>query len=1052
MAAPASTPAKQRQQRLPEIYRLQTQVAADAHEFREQAPQLQDDAQYVQEQLTELLRDSSSVADGHIGQRLMELRTYWKDQVDRETQQKTLRDVRLLLQAQTTDYARKAGTSANELYRRGEMAQIRKRRKDWRDIKRTLQRMHAEHQSMRQLVVQSTQLQSAAAADAKCQQAARAEHACHELSGAACTANDACQLVSGTFCAPRREQTRLEKCDHFNDRVQASDAACRAQQSESTCRADCVWVPVASPFSAKPPAHACRAKLAEDFTWYWQHPSQLSLPLAQGSNMRGYHAQEQPVAYDFDAPDGGAAGRAIASQQNIGTSLEFWRKDSDGWRQVEQDQPLEIYLWEKKQLQQAPEAKFWFERHGDTFREVPDTASREPTASLYPSQLSKAAILELTPEQLAEEWASHPNHVVVRVPLVDHASTIAYRHAPGVAAAFTATPRGQRANTCEFVQNQCISRHGLHQGTYRPEAPDRLYASQVGSVRKERALQYLRQIYTSVPQQLDGYAEQPATPLRPGTTVSASGVDDEGANPTIPGDVGMDPVEFAAWKRVDLKAERERTPHEQQIHLRTDSVDDAKQELLDYLGFYAQVNIQGGARSSPQSRPEWFIVSSTPSADASTGRSSTPSAASPATAPATATATATESPARERVPIPIHLREKLRFTVKDALGNVLHSRQLALWKARQGEADSDAGDSASMLLEFEPLPSELCSSEQGAKAGAFEIGQYYKLSTKAPTHGPHEFRGSLKLRELIDVTFQPQSALCDAFRGIRPYVTAYEADVQHIQRVSGMTVQVAHQTGAEDDGTHATAQTSFLAAGTVPWSHLDEAPTALAPQRWQAWWDHDRDFHALQSELIEKGSTIEHHELGVELNGTDLTFQVRPEARHLLSDDAVQQLVPWVARRLGAVRGWDAFGSTTVSDIVKCPCFLLQPSASALASSALPSEPCPYKTHIYFRHRTTGRAERFLTAPPDDVQADHYDAYFMVLPAQQQQQQSSSSVPSSVPVQSALRSAAAAARAVTAAHSSIAGIASTSVAAAPLIEYIFRPGNRRAAGAEETQV
>ena len=154
-------------ERVPEIFRLQKQVETDVAEFTAEAPLLKYDADYVKEEL-EKLRTTAGQSGSAAGQRLMELRTYWQGQVYRETQQKTLRDVRVLLQAQTADYARKAGTSANELYRRNEMGKIRKRRKQWKDIKRTLQSMHAQNQSMRQLVVQSAQLQSATEADRKC--------------------------------------------------------------------------------------------------------------------------------------------------------------------------------------------------------------------------------------------------------------------------------------------------------------------------------------------------------------------------------------------------------------------------------------------------------------------------------------------------------------------------------------------------------------------------------------------------------------------------------------------------------------------------------------------------------------------------------------------------------------------------------------------------------------------------------------------------------------------------------------------------------------------
>ena len=159
-------------ERMPEIFRLQQQVETDVAEFTTEAPQLKDDAEYVMEQL-ERLRNTPNQSIQQVGQRLMELRTYWQDQVYRETQKNALHDVRTLLQAQTTEYARKAGTSANELYRRNEMAKIRKRRKQWKDIKKTLTSMHAQNQRMRRLVVQSAQLQSATEADRQCQAANR---------------------------------------------------------------------------------------------------------------------------------------------------------------------------------------------------------------------------------------------------------------------------------------------------------------------------------------------------------------------------------------------------------------------------------------------------------------------------------------------------------------------------------------------------------------------------------------------------------------------------------------------------------------------------------------------------------------------------------------------------------------------------------------------------------------------------------------------------------------------------------------------------------------
>ena len=972
-------------ERVPEIHRLQRQVDTDVAEFTTEAPQLKDDAEYVTEQL-EKLRTTPNQTAQQVGQRLMELRTYWQDQVYRETQKNALRDVRTLLQAQTTEYARKAGTSANELYRRNEMAKIRKRRKQWKDIKKTLSSMHAQNQQMRQLVVQSAQLQSATEADRQCQAATMPSQACRHKGAEDCAQDPHCAVV-GSMCVTVQEPSRMELCDRFNDRVESEDRMCRAITQEAQCKDKCTWQLVASPFG-KERQGACRAKVSEHFTWYRQNPPNLTMPLETTSSVRGYRTLEQPVAYDFQQPADEPL--EVQAKQSIGTMLEFWRKTGQHatWEQVDSDPrtdqgKLRLYLpTYRTSVASQPDVKHWFKDEGGSFVEVPLT-DLEDNAKLYPSALSARQIQQLTTPKLAKHWAAQKDHVVVRVPR-QNTQVLGFA-ALATDTNITVKRTGQPdTNICQFHHNECLSAYGIQQGTHRVE-PFRLLKPNVGQVDRERSLQYLRQLYSAVPQQLhDGVPEErPLAAQRPDADLS-----------TIPGTTGMGPVEFARWKLLDDKKRTGQTLTESETKTwrRFDSIDNIKEQLLEYLSYYARPRKLGGGAEN-----EWFIVSYDSHRESEEGQ-------------------AMQSlPNRELVPIPNHLKSALQFVVTH--GKDEETKTVSIWTQKQGKEE----DSRIFLLQTDKVadavtscttddecqqaaavcarpvlqrqlsspPAVSCQQQASCVEGMCQVQQqqdeddgpansgfivqtgYYAL-----TATPDAQQASIPLRSLLGETLSKQS-LKHMFQGIKPNSTLFEDDLRTI---------------ANDFKDLRFNDTNFILTVNLEeelrWTHADEKEEDFVQGSLPL--DTENTFSELQLLVMNQGSTIHVPAINVKMEGLQLHLQPFQSGKPMLPVESLRELVPWTAVRLGSVLSWDALEGKDekIRALFKCPCFLLQLDSNQDGGDGVP---VPYKKRIYFRKRGGERqgSTLRLNEPPTQIEINpqQYDVYYMEEPAQEVSQQ-----------------------------------------------------------------
>lgn len=907
--------------RLPEIFKLREQVQQDRQTFREEAPLLYDEGEYIVQQLDKLSRDR----DGNVGQRLLELRSFWRDLVDRETNQKVLRDMRLLLQSQTADYARQAGTSANELYRRGEMKKIRKRRHAWRDIKRTMQQLHAQNLAVRKIVTQSNQLTSATEADRKCQQAVEQdprELRCATMNSTECAADPDCQRI-GPLCAAREPMHLSERCDDFTGEVAKDDQECRQQTKKAKCRNKCEWVRVPAPFGEE--AHACRSRKAEHFTWYRQHPPELVLPLEQGSAVRGYSTLEQPVAYDLTT--GTAKDKEkVATKQSLGTMLTFYRLPKNaGWEEVEPDDVYRELLSAVKvenlaelQLQDKYLLDGNLQYMEDTNSKTLDAPytgdgtdlALDSSRMVFPSDLSPTEIEKLTHQQLAEKWALRKNHVVVRIPRIDTQTPVAWKGKKGQRYHTRPEPDSVSSFACEFIQNQCISKRGIRSGTHRVDPPS-LRKPDMGEVNHASTMQYLRQLYTAVPQQLNmphapemgESVPQKLTPLdvKPGSPA-----------PTIPTETGMGATEFAEWMPLYQKKKKGKklTPEEQKVFERTETeTDTSKDDLLKYLNFYAQ--LKGGGDND---EPEWYFE-------------------------------------------PFHQEEEDEGGSKGETRNLSSIFIPDNWSSKHLQVTLKEGNNKGNKAQIEFKQD---STTRDLYMLHPELGLY--PLTRSPSELP--LRTFLQDRDAD--TLKGYKVVMYKDKAQMASIAAVEFTPPLQPEINSKVLKYKLPIGTEHVEWYPNSQNEQFTE--VPATNF-EYWTADATQ------DHDSTAGRarLWQELFEKGQTLEFHlpSLIWSINGKDLTYKVGPDvtdSNAQVVEEYIQHMLPWKAVKLGQVKDWNVFKDNATRD-----CFTVGQEDKSHAA--------PYSKAIYFCAQGKDKKRyRWLdatTAKEKNVDTEKYDAYYM---------------------------------------------------------------------------
>lgn len=895
--------------RLPEIFKLREQVQQDRETFREEAPLLYEEGKYVVQQLDNLSRNLV----GDVGQRLLELRSFWRDLVDRETNQKVLRDMRMLLQSQTADYARQAGTSANELYRRGEMKKIRKRRQAWRDIKRTMQKLHTQNLAVRKIVTQSSQLTSATEADRKCRQAVEQdphELKCATMNSTECAADPDCQRI-GPLCAAREPMHLSERCDAFNQQVEEEDQDCR-QKDEAECRNKCEWVRVPAPFGQE--AHACRSRKAEHFTWYQQHPPELVLPLEQGSSVRGYSTLEQPVAYDLTTGPGEDKEK-VATEQSLGTMLEFYRLPRNkGWEEVK---PEDVYrellvpvkvenLAELQQDKYLLDSKLqYMEDTNFKTLDAPYTGdgsglALDPSTMVFPSDLSPTEIKNLTHQQLAEKWALRKNHVVVRIPRIDTQTPVAWKDQQGQRYHTRRDP-DTVSEACAFIQNQCISTRGIQSGTHRVDPP-RLRKPDMGQVNHASTMQYLRQLYTAVPQQLN----MPHAPeMGESVPQKLTPIDAKPKVPEeIPTETGMGATEFAEWIPLHQKKEegKKLTPEEQKVFERTETeTDTSKDDLLKYLNFYAQ--LKGGGDND---EPEWYFEKE------KEGGGSTAE--------------------------PNHLSS---IFIPDS------------WSSKHLQVTLKKGGKAHIQFKQDSTTRDLYMLHP-------ELGLY--PLTRSPS--------DLSLRTFL------QDRNADTLEGYKVVMYKDEAQIKAIGEALQPPLEPENSNvlqyklpigGNEHVEWYPNSQNEQFTE--VPATNF-EYWTADATQ------DHDSTAGRarLWQELFEKGQTLEFHlpSLVWSINGKDLTYKVGQEMADIKVEQYIRHMLPWKAVKLGKVEEWNVFKDNATRD-----CFTVGQADEDKYQAAPYSKAIYFCTQGGDDPKKRYRWLDATTANEEKVDTEDYDAYYI---------------------------------------------------------------------------